>query len=169
MVSALSPIVFRRMQTRASVVLRTCMLAWIVIISLLSDAIGNEIGSDRNYPIVLSVRGDVADNLRCLIILAHFVTQHLVPVDNGFELTFYREHSSGTLSESTSGSGMLVENILCGDKDDWQNTTADIPLVLLRSSQSNRFVAHCRIESRLRCDVRAKVFERQVTLQSSIF
>ena len=141
--------------------MKICLVAWLTMAVPLPGT-GDGYDSEGKFPVVLSIRDGTEGKLRCSIILAHFVTQILVPAGKGFELTFDREPSSGTLSERTSGGAMLVENILCGDKDAWQDTVSDIPLALLRSSQSNHFVAHCRIESRLRCNVR-------VALQSSTF
>ncbi len=156
MVSAKNLIVVGRMRTQVSVELKTCLVALLATAALGASVVGDRLGGEGNTPIVLSVRDSTAGNLRCSIILAHFVTQNPMPTGEGFELTFEREQPNGALSERTSGSAMLVENILCGDKNAWQNTMSDIPLVLLRSSQSNYFVAHCRIESRLHCGVRAE-------------
>lgn len=134
--------------------LKILFIIWFILVTSSSRAADNKTSNEKKDSITLSVRDNTAGELRCSIILAHFVTQTPTLSNRRLELTFDRDQLSGTLAEKTSDNGMLVENIICGDKDAWQDTVSDIPLTLLRSSQANHFIAYCQIESRLHCRVR---------------
>ena len=133
------------------------LLASLALLGLLSASslISQAADKPLTTPVTLAIHSDTGTALRCTIMLAHFVTQNADPNSHKIELTFDRDDASGTLAERRSGRAMQVENILCGDRDNWQATQADIPLALLRPPGARHFAAHCRLEPRLRCTVEA--------------
>ena len=69
-------------------------------------------------------------------------------------LAFERQAGSGALAYgSHSGAPMLVENVLCGDDDDWDGIRADIPLTAIRAGDALAYVVACRMVERLICTI----------------
>ncbi|MGF1627200.1 MAG: hypothetical protein ACFCVH_20145 [Alphaproteobacteria bacterium] len=107
-------------------------------------------------PVTVDLKNESPRAMRCVVLLAHFVTRTPDPVASGGEvsLMFERQPGSGVLAYgSHAGSPMLVENLLCGADHDWDGTRADIPLTTIRSGNASAYVVTCRLEGRVVCSV----------------
>ncbi len=109
-------------------------------------------------PITLTIENQTAAPLRCVAVLAHFVTRDLPEAapNQALTVTLERNLSQGTLAYDKHGSiPMMLENILCGDAARWDDTRADLPLLALRSDPAPRFIMTCRNGEGLTCRLRA--------------
>lgn len=96
--------------------------------------------------------------LRCILVLAHFVTLEVGLIEPGqsLRLTLARDAADGVLSvRAENGKLMAVENLLCGVSGTWGRTRADVPLAALRVSALGGFRAVCSLDGRLRCRLSA--------------
>ena len=125
---------------------------------LLAAAMPAIAAADRSgdtQTIRLQVTNATTDDLRCVAILAHFVTRDLAPLARGesLELGLARHAVDGSLAFDSHGdSPMLLENILCGRSADWQASRQDLPLLPMRSGDGREFHVTCRREGeRLAC------------------
>ena len=105
----------------------------------------------------LEIQNRTGEPLRCVVVLAHFVTRNLEPVrPNGTaRLELWRGGGQGALGFGQhKGEPMMVENILCGEAGRWQGTATDLPLTDIRAARTDRFLASCRPgDPRLVCTV----------------
>lgn len=102
----------------------------------------------------LTVRNAGEAPLRCVLVLAHFVTKDLPPLPAGGSLTVVmeRDAAAGTLSQARGdGRVMMVENLLCGAAERWDATRGEVPLLALRGAGPARMATACRIDRRLAC------------------
>jgi hypothetical protein len=108
-------------------------------------------------PIELEIRNDTAAALRCVVILAHFITRTPDTLAPGEALTLVldRDAATGALGYgSHNGQPMLIENILCGRDDAWDATRTDIPLTSIRVGVEEAYGVACTIEGRVTCSAR---------------
>jgi len=106
-------------------------------------------------PVDLELRNAGTETLRCVTVLAHFVSLPAAEVAPGktWTSTFHRTGESGTLFVlRDDGREMMVENLICGTSDDWDTTRGEVPLLDLRSTPADRVMFSCRIASRLACE-----------------
>ena len=87
----------------------------------------------------LAIENASGDRLRCVAVLAHFVTLALpaIPAGGRLELALWRGDDGSLAYGSSGGRAMLVENVLCGTDSRW--TAIDLPLLALRTGNSRRF------------------------------
>jgi hypothetical protein len=105
--------------------------------------------------IALSIHNNSQDALRCVTVLAHFITRDLPILQPGESLgiTLGRDRGDGSLSYGDhGGKPMLLENILCGGTTDWTASRQDLPLKALRTAPADRFRVTCRGGGSLACD-----------------
>ena len=118
---------------------------------LLWPALSSASGPDG---LVLSVEAEQARALRCVMVMAHFMSAELGEVVPGMPLDIglQRDASQGTLFVlSDDGRRQMVENIICGAADDWSATRSDLALQDLRHATETHAVFRCRIEGRVQC------------------
>ncbi|MGD1879958.1 MAG: hypothetical protein ACFB13_20945 [Kiloniellaceae bacterium] len=92
--------------------------------------------------------------LRCVMVIAHFMSHELGAVAPGDTLgvALERDDADGSLFvRSADGRAKMIENILCGASDDWSRTRGEVPLLPLRSMTSVGVAMTCRLEGRLHC------------------
>lgn len=87
----------------------------------------------------LAIENAGGDRLRCVAVLAHFVTLALpaIPAGGRLELALRRGDDGSLAYGSSGGRAMLVENVLCGTDSRW--TAVDLPLLAVRTGNSRRF------------------------------
>ncbi|MEM7224143.1 MAG: hypothetical protein AAF495_14270 [Pseudomonadota bacterium] len=97
-------------------------------------------------------------SIRCVMVLAHFVTKDMPPIPSGssYTTTLIRDPDQGTLSYgSFDDHPMMLENLLCGSLSDWTTTSRDLPILNLRSAEATRFHFQCTLQDeRLACATR---------------
>ena len=101
------------------------------------------------------LRNDGGTPMRCLLMLAHWVTRDLPVLQAGAEttVTMRRQPEDGALYlPRADGRRMMVETLVCGEDARWGETRGDVPLQPLRQGAARLFAA-CRIGPRLRCTV----------------
>ena len=106
--------------------------------------------SPRGEPLHLRIENDSTEPIRCVAILAHFVTRPLpaIPETGSIDLTLRRDRQDGSLSYGSHGTeAMMLENILCGSDSDWTTSARDLPLQRLRSEPASRFTYRCALEA----------------------
>jgi len=101
----------------------------------------------------LVIENTAKQPIRCVAIVAHFLTKDIgtIAVNEkqtiGFEL-----YKDGSLAQgSFKGKAVFIENLRCGANVNWTNTSADIPLDLLREDDADTVTAHCTIADRVTC------------------
>ena len=106
--------------------------------------------------VLLEIQNRTGGPLRCVVVLAHFVTRDLEPIrPNGTTRLELWRGGQGVLGFGQhKGEPMMVENILCGEAGRWQGTATDLPLTDIRAARTDRFLASCRPgDPRLVCTV----------------
>ena len=102
-------------------------------------------------PVQLRIENATGEAIRCVAILAHFVTRTLAPIADGEirEVTLGRDPSDGSLSYgSHDGDPMLLENLLCGAVSDWAASSRDLPILKLRADEALLFDVRCALDRR---------------------
>ena len=96
-------------------------------------------GGGRELRLVIENAG--GEGLRCVVVLAHFVTHALPVIAAGARLEIaLRRGGDGSLAFAPDGGrAMLVENLLCGVDSRWRATVRDLSLLALRSGNDHRF------------------------------
>lgn len=120
---------------------RAGVLSLVVALSLSAAA-----RADGPQPLQVRIENATGETIRCVAVLAHFVTRALAPVPGGgsHEITLLREPASGSLSYgSHDGHPLLLENLLCGTTRDWTASARDLPLLPLRTGPAIRFDYRC--------------------------
>ncbi len=105
-------------------------------------------------PIELRIENHGQQAIRCVAVLAHFVTRDLAPIAPGESLdsTLLRDPATGSLAYGSHGAlPMMVENLLCGTVAAWTDSYTDAPLLPVRSDPARRFHVTCDSGTRLRC------------------
>lgn len=105
-------------------------------------------------PVAVTFRNAAAGELRCVVVLAHFITRTLDPIPPGgaITLSIERHAPSGTLAYGRHDDApMLVENILCGSDRDWDATRTDLPLTPIRAGAGDSFT--CTIAAEAGCEM----------------
>lgn len=96
------------------------------------------------------------ETLRCVTVLAHFITRDLPTLQpsGSVSIVLERDPGSGSLSYGHHGDKpMFLENILCGHEADWTASRQDIPLQALRAASAESFSIACHGDGgSLACD-----------------
>lgn len=106
--------------------------------------------------LTLDLGNDGAHALRCVMVIAHFMSDDLGTIALGerLALALERDGADGSLFvRSADGRRKPIENIVCGAAADWSQTRGDVPLLPLRASPAERASIACRIARRLTCVV----------------
>jgi len=106
-------------------------------------------------PVTLEIVNDEpATALRCVVMLAHFVSVEAGPIAPGGSLSLPlgrgADDASLTLANA-AGKPMMIENVVCGASVNWAATRADVSLLALRAPATRRLAMRCRIDGRLGC------------------
>jgi hypothetical protein len=104
--------------------------------------------------IELRIRNAADVPLRCVLVLAHFVTiEHpALPPGATVSVVMQRDAAAGTLAiPRADGRAMMIENLLCGAAGRWDETRGEVPLLALRGATPARMTTACRIDERLAC------------------
>lgn len=112
------------------------------------------VDADGFVPVAIGIRNDADEPIRCVAILAHFITRDLDPVAAGQtgELVLDRNTDLRALAYgSHNGAPMLLENILCGLDGDWTGSRTDVPLNEIRAGSSAGYLLGCAGDARLSC------------------
>ena len=111
----------------------------------------------QRAPLALTLHNiDGVESLRCVIILAHFVSVDIGVIEPGEtqDIDFTRVVDTGSLIvNAADGREMEVENLLCGSDSQWTQTRGDVPLLPLCATTQRRLTAACGSRPRLHCDV----------------
>ena len=102
-------------------------------------------------PVQVRIENTTGEAIRCVAVLAHFVTRTLSPIVDGEtrEITLGRDPNDGSLSYgSHDGDPMLLENLLCGTVSDWTASARDLPILQLRGDRAIQFEVRCALERR---------------------
>ncbi len=111
-------------------------------------------GDDGDDLVDLDLINGDSQTLRCVTVLAHFVSLPDLTIEPGATLrvSYFRGAADGTLYIlRDDGRRMMVENLLCGRTDDWDATRGEVPLLDVRASTSPHMVMTCRVAGRLQC------------------
>ena len=112
-------------------------------------------GEDETFETIqLQLRNAGTRPMRCVAILAHFVTRELAPVapTQTLEIELRRWPESGELAYGYLGDKpMLLENLLCGHADDWASSYGDAPILEIRSAPRRHFALSCGYEKPFGC------------------
>ncbi len=134
-------------QRRWPTVFGACLLAWW------SGAAAAG-GDDTNARVDLDLINNDSATLRCVTVLAHFVSLPDLTIEPGetLRVSYFRGMADGTLYIlRDDGRRMMVENLLCGRTDDWDATRGEVPLLDVRAAASPHVVMTCRVAGRLQC------------------
>ena len=134
----------------------SCLFATVLLLGGCAER-GQALGSEpETESVALDIDNRTGRPLRCLVILAHFITRDIgpIPPDGMASLELSRYNRDGSLGFGHHKSEpMMVENILCGRADHWQETVTDLPLPDIRTGHADRFLATCRTDRQLACTV----------------
>ena len=135
---------------------RSVLTAFVLVSALTVDSgrltAGGTTSEDDLVELKIQNGADVA--LRCVTLLAHFVSLPAVEVAPGetFSVSYFRRRSDGSLYVlRDDGREMMIENLLCGSSEEWDQTRGDVPLLDVRSSAANQVALTCRVANRLEC------------------
>lgn len=113
------------------------------------------IDPDNLQDIEVRIDNAATGPIRCIAVLAHFVTRTLpyIPAGGTGVIVLGRHGDDGSLSYGArEGRPMMIENILCGLDSDWSATMADLSIQTLRSGSSSRHGIRCALAgSKLSC------------------
>jgi hypothetical protein len=130
------------------------LAAVLFALALIGGSAGTRAGGGEDDLVELQILNTGAQTLRCVTVLAHFVSLPAVEVDAGgaISVSFFRGTHDGTLYVlRDDGRRMMIENLLCGSTDDWDATRGEVPLLQVRSSSAERMAFSCHIATRLAC------------------
>lgn len=102
--------------------------------------------SQDRRSIQVRIENASGEPLRCVAVLAHFVTRTLprIPGAGAIQVTLERDAKAGGLSYGSHGKHpMMLENLLCGTEVDWSTTARDLPVLPLRSGKAREFSYRC--------------------------
>ena len=133
---------------------RTCLAAVLVLLALIAAPTGATAGGGDDGLVELKVHNSGTVTLRCVTVLAHFVSLPSTEIAAGaaLDITYFRGADDGTLYVlRDDGRKMMIENLLCGSTDEWDATRGEVPLLQVRSSSDDNMDFSCRIAARLEC------------------
>jgi hypothetical protein len=105
--------------------------------------------------IVIALRNQSGEKIRCVSQFAHYVTAEEGTWEAGASLTlrYDRDPALGTLSRANAaGRAMMLERLVCGTAAGWSATHAPVPLLSVLHAAPVRYTADCQLEGRLFCD-----------------
>ena len=109
-------------------------------------------------PLTATIRNDPAgEPLRCVMVMAHFVTVDLEAIAPGEEISIALARDAGTrtlIVTAADGRQMVLETVLCGATSAWAETRSAVPLMPLRETADRRILYTCRIGRRLSCEAK---------------
>lgn len=113
--------------------------------------------SGPSAPVRLEIyNGTASSELRCQLVLAHFVTQDIGRISAGKSavIALRRDRDEGVLIYRSGARRMAVENILCGIAGNWRATRNDLNLAALRAGRRAQLKIFCQAPEALSCKAR---------------
>lgn len=114
------------------------------------------VGSAVAGGVALEIYNRDTHPLRCVVVLAHFMSMELGPVAPGATavLDVDRVKPDGSLLLLHDGQPpKVIENLLCGRQKNWAATRGNVSLSEARAAGADRLSTACAVkEQRLRCD-----------------
>ena len=131
-------------------------LAAILTAALLAAVSPASAGNSVVGEVRLVIENKSDEPLRCIAIVAHFLTKEAGTIETGdsHSIDFELYEDGGLAQGIFQGNAVFIENLRCGADTGWTTTSADIPLDLLRESNGATVTAQCRIAPRVTCDMR---------------
>ena len=116
------------------------VLSGLMIHALASCGHGGDPGAVR-----LTVENASGTDIRCVAMLAHFVTADLPVIASGatHHLVFKRLRGGGLAFGAHDGEPLMIENLLCGTDSAWSASVQDLPLLALRSDEHKSLSFRC--------------------------
>lgn len=119
--------------------------------------LANGQASATSDEIALRIDNGSQQPLRCVAVLAHFVTRDLptLAADSSITIHLGRDQGDGSLSYGHHGDKpLLLENLLCGLVTDWTASRQDVPLRNLRAmpAKSYSIACHSADDAPLTCE-----------------
>ena len=133
---------------------RSRLAAGLLSLALVGVPVAAGAGGGDDGVVELQVRNPGPATLRCVTVLAHFVSLPAAEIAAGdaLDVSYFRGAGDGTLYVlRDDGRKMMIENLLCGSTNDWDATRGEVPLLPVRSSSADHMAFSCRIEARLEC------------------
>lgn len=111
--------------------------------------------AEAHTPVRLEVvNAEAGTELRCVLVLAHFVTLEAGRIAPGesLSLSLSRDGRDGTLAmPRDDGRWMAVESLLCGAAERWSDSYAGVPLTGLADGTRARLRVACALDGRVTC------------------
>jgi hypothetical protein len=133
---------------------RVGLAAVTFALALIAAPAGLRAGGSDDALVEVTVHNAGPATLRCVTVLAHFVSLPAAEIAAGgaLDVSYFRGAADGTLYVlRDDGRKMMIENLLCGSTDDWDATRGEVPLLPVRSSSADHMSFSCRIAARLAC------------------
>ena len=111
-------------------------------------------GSASASTVMLSIKNDDRQALRCTVVFAHWVTVDVDPIASGETATvaMTRGPQPGALHIARfDGRPMMIENIVCGTDRDWGASFEQLPLTHVRYSDTSTYQIACHAAPRIVC------------------
>ncbi len=131
---------------------RHISIVFLVILSCLMPSID---AKSEESQVRLVIGNDSPSPLRCVAVLAHFVTRQfpVIAPDSELIVVVVRNSDTGELAIRPADSLLMIENILCGSDSDWSRTVNDVSLLALRRGAEADYRLSCTgsCEQKLHC------------------
>lgn len=123
------------------------LLELVLCLSTASPSLaGGEDDDQQLEAIQLRIENAGPRPMRCVAVLAHFVTRDVSPIapQETTEIELLRKPETGELAYGRIGdTPMMLENLLCGLADDWAASSGDTPILEIRSAPGRHFDLSC--------------------------
>ena len=95
------------------------------------------------------------DEIRCQLILAHFVTYDFSKLSSGQSLDFsiILRVPDRTLFFVHEKRSMAIENLLCGLDTNWSITKTELPLAFFKTTNKQSLVFECVFNTTFACNI----------------
>lgn len=107
-------------------------------------------------PVQLTIVNETDSDMRCVVMLAHFVTRDVDTLAPGASevLALERDRAGRALAYGYhDAEPMMVENLLCGAAGNWASSRADLALTAIQSGDAARYDAVCVQSDGISCAV----------------
>ena len=134
---------------------RSALLGVLISVSPVFAAAAFAFDARTSAPTVtLSIKNGDTSSLRCSVIFAHWVTSDVGPIAPGQAATvaMTRGPQPGALHIARfDGRPMMIENIICGAEQNWDDSFDQLPLMSVRDDAGSAYQMECRAAPRIVC------------------